>query len=133
MPKVTLQVINGQPIFQDRDVLDSLKDGWYEVTINNLDYRTIRQNRALHLYFTHVAQALSDAGLDIKTVIKADVPWIPENVKDLMWRPLQKALLGKQSTTKLLKEEIDKVYDVMNRLLGERFGIHVPFPSKETM
>ncbi len=52
MPKVTLRVINGQPIFQDRDVLDTLNDGWY---------------------------------------------------------------------------------DVMNRMLGEKFGIHVPFPSKETM
>ena len=133
MPKVTMRIIDGQPIFKDRDVLQSLKDGWYEVTINNLDYRTIRQNAALHLYFTHVSHALSDAGLDIKTVIKADVPWTPESVKDLMWRPLQKALLGKQSTTKLKKEEIDQVYDVMNRLLGEKFGIHVPFPSKETM
>ena len=131
MPKITLQIINGQPIFSDKEVLESLKDGYYEVDIKNMDYRTIRQNRALHKYFTFVSEALNDAGYDIKTVIKADVSWSPENIKDMMWRPLQIALLNKKSTTKLKKEEIDTVYDVMNRLLGERFGIYVPFPSRE--
>ncbi|WP_201353834.1 hypothetical protein [Hydrogenimonas urashimensis] len=133
MPIVTMQVINGQPIFKDRDVLESLNDGYYQVKITNMDYRTIKQNAAMHLYFTMVADALNEAGLDMKQVIKADVPWSPSSVKEVMWKRLQKAMLGKESTTKLKKEEIDKVYDVMNRLLGEKFGIHVPFPSKEMM
>ena len=130
--KVVLRVINGQAIFDEKDALDGLKDGVYEVTINNMDYRTIRQNKALHAYYNLVAAALSSAGLDIKQVIKADVPWTPQSVKELMWRPIQKALLNKKSTTRLKRDEIDRVYDVVNRLLGERFGIHIPFPSEES-
>jgi len=131
MPKVRLRIINGQAIFEDKDVLATLNDGVYEVTIKNMDYRSLQQNKALHLYFQLVADALTDAGLDIKHVIKADVPWTAQSVKSILWKSLQKALLGKESTTKLKKDEIDKVYDVMNRVLSERYGIYVPFPNRD--
>lgn len=43
-----------------------------------------------------------------------------------------KAQLGKESTTFLAKQEdIDKVYDVMNKWLGTYFEIHIPWPSDE--
>ena len=84
------------------------------------------QQKALHLMFELLADALNDAGFDIKTVIKADVPWTKENVKNLLWRPLQVAQLQKESTTSLTSVEVDQVYETLNRSLA---GIHVPFPS----
>jgi hypothetical protein len=94
--------------------------------------RTIQQNRALHLFFRLLAEKLNDAGYDIKKVIKFDVPWDEHTVKKFLWKPIQKAVLHKDSTTKLLKlEEIDKVYDVLNINLGEKFGIYQEFPSIE--
>ncbi len=97
--------------------------------------RTNKQNKALHLYFTHLAEALNDAGYDMRKTIKdsIDIPWTPETIKENLWRPVQKAYLQKDSTTKLDTIEIDKVYDVLNKAIGERTGVHVPFPSIETL
>ena len=96
--------------------------------------RTPTQNNALHLWFELVAQALTEAGFTVKLVMaeKMDIDFNKELVKELLWRPAQKAILGKQSTTELKKQQdIDKVFDHLNRHLGEKFWIHIPFPSEE--
>lgn len=96
--------------------------------------RTAQQNRALHLYFTHLAEALNDAGLDMRKVLKPEVeiPWSTMSVKEFLWRPIQEAQLGKSSTTELTTDEIDKVYDTVNRHLAKH-GVHVSFPSVEEL
>lgn len=94
--------------------------------------RTAQQNKAMHLWFTMVADALNAAGLDMRKTLKPEIeiPWSGENVKDFLWRPVQKTMLGVDSTTDLKsKDDIDKVYDVLNRHLGEKFQIHIPFPD----
>jgi hypothetical protein len=97
--------------------------------------RTSAQNRALHLYFTQLAEALNNAGLDMRRTLRPDVdiPWNSETVKEHLWRPIQKAELQKESTTKLSTKDIDAVYDTLNRHLGEKFDISVSFPSIEGM
>lgn len=97
--------------------------------------RTIDQNSALHLYFAHLAEELNDAGLDIRKVLKPeiDIPWTPLLIKEHLWRNLQKVILKKDSTTELTTKDIDKVYEVLNRFLSEKHGLHVPFPSIETL
>lgn len=99
------------------------------------DLRTAKQNNALHLYFTLLAQALNESGYDMKKVIRqeVDIPWNPYSIKEYLWRPVQEAQLGKKSTTKLKKNEIDQVYETINRVIGERTGVHVPFPSLEQL
>jgi hypothetical protein len=94
--------------------------------------RTEQQNRALHLYFTQLADALNDAGFNVQLVLKekVEIDWNKELIKDILWRTAQNAILGKASTTELSKQEdIDRVYDHLNRHISEKFGIHVPFPS----
>lgn len=95
--------------------------------------RTVDQNRAMHLYFAHVAQELNNAGLPIKETLshyKVDLDWDERSVKELIWRPIQKALLGVTSTADLKKtQDIDRVYEHVNRFLGEKLGVHVPFPN----
>lgn len=95
--------------------------------------RSLRQNNALHLYFQFLADKLNESGLDMRKVLKNDIdmPWTLENVKNFLWRPIQKSLTKKTSTTKLKTNEVDKIFDVLNRHLGQRFGVHVPFPSEE--
>ena len=96
------------------------------------DKRTSQQNRALHLYFTLLADALNDGGFDMRETIRQDVdiPWTADTIKNNLWRPIQKAYFKKQSTTGLKKKEIDKVYDVLNKTIGERTGVHIDFPSR---
>ena len=95
--------------------------------------RTAQQNKALHKYFALLADALNAAGLDMRATLKPeiDIPWTEYAVKDHLWRPIQDAMLGKESTTKLETPEVSEVYEVLSRHLGQRFGIHVPFPSRE--
>ena len=95
--------------------------------------RTIQQNKALHKFYELLATKLNEAGYDMRKTLKndIDIPWSKESVKDFLWRPIQQALLGKDSTTELETKDIDKIYDVLNRHLGEKLGIHVDFPSNE--
>lgn len=96
--------------------------------------RTIRQNKALHLLFTMLADELNAHGMDLRTFPfkKAiNIPWTGRSVKEYLWRPVQKAQLLKTSTTELTTKDIDAVFDTLNRYLGEATGLHVPFPSME--
>ena len=96
---------------------------------------TRQQQKALHLFFTLLANELNEMGLDQRKVLKPsiEIPWSGESVKEQIWRPIQEALYIKKSTTKLLKkEEIDKIYDIIVKHLGEKFGFSVPsFPCIE--
>jgi len=99
-----------------------------------IDKRTIQQNKALHKFFELLADELNGAGLDMRKLLKPeiDIPWTTISVKNFLWRPIQEVMLGKQSTTELDKlQEIDKIYETLNRFLGEKWGLHVEFPSIE--
>lgn len=95
--------------------------------------RTSPQNKSIHVYFTELAEKLNAAGYDMKKTLKptVDIPWTPDNVKNYLWRPIQKAMLNKESTTELTTKEIDLVYDVVNKHLGETTGVYVEFPSRD--
>ena len=95
--------------------------------------RTLKQNKALHVYYSELATLLNESGLDMRKTLKADIsiPWDSKTVKEYLWRPIQEAQLGKKSTTDLEIKEIDKVYNTLNRHLGDSFGLTVPFPSFE--
>lgn len=93
--------------------------------------RTAQQNKALHVLFQLLANELNLAGLDMRKTLKpgVEIPWSGRAVKEYLWRPVQEAQLNKKSTTELTTKEIDEVFDTINRHLGEKFGLHVAFPS----
>jgi len=98
-------------------------------------HRTTQQNKALHLYFTQLAQELNDVGLDMRKTLKPgiDIPWTPSTIKEYLWRPIQISQLRKQSTTELTSDEVTKIWETLNRHLGEKFGLHIDFPSIESL
>lgn len=95
--------------------------------------RTLPQNSAIYLYFKLLADALNDAGYDVsKTLSKPlDIQWRAELVKELIWHPVQSAITGEQSTTKLNTSQVSEVYETINRFTASKFGISVDFPSKD--
>ena len=97
--------------------------------------RTESQNKALHLYFTKLAEMLNDAGLDMRKVLKPSIsiPWTPQTIKENLWKPIMEFQLQKSSTTEMTTKDINEVYDVINRHLGEQFGISIEFPSQESL
>jgi hypothetical protein len=93
---------------------------------------TRKQQNALHLLFEKMAKELNDCGLDMKKTLKPeiDIPWSKDTIKEMMWKPIQKAQLSKEHTSDLTRKEIDEVYDTINRLLGEKLKVQMPpFPN----
>ena len=99
----------------------------------DIKQRTLQQNKSAHKYFELLAKTLNDAGLDIRKTLKPgiEIPWDAKLVKEHLWRPIQHAQLGKESTTELTTKEIQLVYETLNRFLGEKLSVHVPWPSQE--
>ena len=95
--------------------------------------RTNAQNNALQVYCKQLAEAFCDRGLDMKKVLKAeyDIPWTGDSVREHLWKPLQKAMIQKKSTTDANTNEYSKVYDVLNRHFANKYGFSVPFPSRD--
>ena len=94
--------------------------------------RTIPQNSSLHQYCEWVAADLNARGLDMVKVLKpgVEIPWSKISVKQHIWRPVQEIHFGTASTKKLERPDLSIIYDVINRHLSNKFGVHVPFPSK---
>ena len=96
--------------------------------------RTTTQNAALHKYFELLADALNDAGLDQRKVLSkikegVEIPWGKESVKQSLWHPMQHAIIGQESTTRLTTAQVSQVYEILNRWTAQTFGIGVEFPS----
>lgn len=101
--------------------------------IDNLpNKRSSQQNRSLHLLFNNISFELNKMGLQfVYRGIKGmeiEVPYTPETVKDYLWRPLQVALIGKESTTKLTTENINAIFEVLAKWFAEN-GVVIEFPS----
>lgn len=93
--------------------------------------RTIKQNSALHQLFEELANELNLRGLDMRTVLKPgiDIPWTKETVKEHLWKKIQKIAVNKEHTSELSSQEIDLVFSILSKHLGEKFGIELTFPS----
>lgn len=96
--------------------------------------RTLQQNKSLHKYFDLMSQQLKVSGVTFQTFLAMnptlEMYWSPELVKKV-WKEVQFAMYGTNSTTMLSTKQIDEVYDVFNKMFGEITGEHVPFPSLE--
>lgn len=97
------------------------------------DKRTLAQNRSIHKFCSMLSEALNDAGLDMKKTLKphVEIPWTPANVKEHIWRPIQEAMLEKESTTELDTKQVNEVYEVINRHMAQNHGVSVEFPHEE--
>ena len=95
--------------------------------------RSSKQNSALHVYLGLLATALNDAGLDMRKVLKpsVDIPWTQKSAKEYLWKPIQKAMTGHRSSTKPERSEYTEIYEALNRHTATKFGISLPWPTKD--
>ena len=97
-----------------------------------MSIRTDQQNKALHLWFRWLAEALAEKHYDFRN-LKIEIQPTEYLVKQFMWKPVEEALYGKKSTKALEISEVSVIYDHLNKALGEKFGIHIPFPTEEDL
>jgi hypothetical protein len=96
--------------------------------------RTLTQNRALHLFFSLLADALNGAGLDMRKVLKpsVEIPWTGKSVKEFIWRPVQEVMLDEASTAKVSTTDYTPVYQTLARHFASKHGLRIPdWPSRD--
>ena len=101
-----------------------------------LTSRTLRQNSAMHLWLTRLAESLNDAGFSVNDnlVIKCDIGFTKENLKESVLKPVMTALYPEiTSTTKLDTIQIQDVYLYVDRAISERTGVTVAWPTEEEL
>ena len=108
------------------------KDKIIKVDAKSGKTRTLTQNASLHKFCSMLAQAMNEAGFDFRVFIKEGypVPFTEELVKEYIWKPIQKAVTGHESTTKPEPKQYSEVYDVLNVKLADH-GLYVPWPCRE--
>ena len=109
---------------------------WLRMELSFDKNRSSLQNASMHVYFGQLAEALNDAGYHYIITInqrETECNWDPEMVKRFIWKPIQNALFDKNSTTRLSTVQCQQVYEHVNRLTAEKFCIHIPWPSKDSM
>ena len=106
---------------------------YIQVNWNTEKAMTPPQRNSVHLYCDLLAKELNGRGLDMVKTLRpgVDIPWTKESARQFMWRPIQEIKFDKKSLTQLKTHEISKIYDVINRHLSDKFGVYVPFPSRE--
>lgn len=98
------------------------------------NHRTLSQNAALHKWLTDVANTLNDAGYSVMTTLRhdAEIPWTQHSAKELLWRPVQVAMTGKESSTEPTKLEYPDISETIIRHLSERTGVTLPpWPTRD--
>lgn len=89
--------------------------------------RTPQQNKGAHAAFRRLSAALNDAGYGIAHPFKPEmeIPYSEFTVKDLLFRPIIKALYDKESTADLSTSELSHAFDVMMGRITELTGVYV--------
>lgn len=104
-----------------------------QVEIHEIGSRTLTQNAALHVWLGWLADALNEAGHDMRATLKPDVdiPWTAESAKAHLWRPIQEAMTGQASTADAGRLDYAEVEAVLSRHLASRLGVQAPpWPKK---
>lgn len=98
--------------------------------------RSSQQNKSLHVLFQNISFELNRLGMEFTyngiKGIEIQTTYTPEIVKEFLWKPLQNALLKKESTTKLTTQDINMIFEILGKYFSEK-GVVIDFPSAETI
>jgi len=109
-------------------ILQRLSEGRHTFLSEQEGTRTLDQNSALHALLRRLAGDMNDAGYDVKTFLAEtkstlELPWTEKSCKELLVRPVIKAMYTKQSTTQLTKQELSEAIDVLLARVAEITGV----------
>lgn len=98
--------------------------------------RSSQENKALHVLFQNIAYELNRLGLEFTfrgiKGMEIQTTYSPEIVKQFLWKPLQDALLKKESTTQLTHNDISLIFEILGKWFAEN-GVEINFPSIESI
>lgn len=93
--------------------------------------RTERQNSAMHLWFRQIAEQLNDCGSWVRHPFSdtLEIPFTDVLVKEMLYKPIIKAMYNKESTGRLTVKELSEAAEVLTRWLSENKQVYIPFPQ----
>jgi len=120
-----------------REIQEAYESAKYiNIQIDTGRQRTDQQRKAIEVFCKMLADTLNDAGFDMQAVFdvkNVSVPWSQETVKDILFKPIAKALFSVNSTVNLERGDCGRVHEVLCRQLATSLGVTCPeWPSKET-
>ena len=85
----------------------------------------------MHLWFRQIADKLNKGGYFATHPFnnEVNVPFTEVLVKEMLYKPIIKAMYDKKSTTGLSGRELSEAAEVLVRWLAEHKGFLVPFPN----
>lgn len=90
--------------------------------------RTLAQNRAMHKLFGDIAAEMTAQGIGMRPLLEnVELEVSPTNIKEV-WRAVQIAATGKESTADLTTAECDLVWQHMIPIL-RKTGLEAEWPS----
>jgi len=135
MNKITVHLNSPDRLTEALEYLAKIElNGMYSMTLNKLPHAyTLQQQKAIHVYMRLLSEALNDGGWTIQQVLAqaVDRDWDLISAKNNLWRPIQVAMFDKESTTQLDRDEVVKVYEILNRHTSNIFGIGMNFPNRK--
>ena len=97
---------------------------------------TDKQMASLHVAYREYVRQLTEQGYDLKKALAQTVLTIPlteENFKHYFVKPTLESLYPESSShNDLYTDQVEPLFDVLNRAMSIRFGISIPFPEDET-
>ena len=90
---------------------------------------------ALHLYLQQVSNEANNRGLTMRAIMK-EVKHLEAKptligLKENIVKPYIDEQYNLSSTEKMDSDQVDEVYDALNKFFGIVFDIYFPFPSQE--
>ena len=120
-----------------REIQEAYESAKYiNIQIDTGRQRTDQQRKAIEVFCNQLAEVLNDGGFDMQAVFQVkevSVPWSQETVKDILFKPIAKALFSVNSTVNLERGDCGRVHEVLCRQLASSLGVTCPdWPSKDS-
>ncbi len=79
-----------------------------------------------------LAETLNELGMTLQKTIKTPLRWSETRFKELVGKPVMHMLYPEISSHKdLQSDQVELLYDTINRATGQRYGITCSFPTKK--
>jgi len=94
---------------------------------------TPKQMASLHVAFRQFSEGMNDSGMSVQQVVHLPLSFTEAIFKEALARVVLKHFAGKDSFTELTTTEVDPFFDELNRAIGEKFGVSLPYPCLQSM
>ena len=89
------------------------------------------QRGALHLWLEQMAEGMNDAGYSVQEVFTLPVKITKDVLKENLFKVyMRKMYPERESTEDLRPMELTDIYETVNAVIAEKYGVSLPFPSQ---